>query len=116
MTPREADHPSQYVSDILNLNRRLNTVIRGDDFEAITRVLIQGHEQYFDLVFRRLSLDFRPQETPVVLWLLDIIQARLAALERLQHENSLNSGVDAAVRNPEIPAHGHRVRASRCTG
>ena len=79
------DNPTQYVTDILNLNRRLQCVDTGDDVQRITSTLIRGNEQYFELVFRRLSLDFRPKDTPVVLWMLDVIQARLAALERLQH-------------------------------
>ena len=74
----EPDHPKQYVTDILNLNTCLDAMAAGHDSQRITSALNQGKDQYLELVFRRLSLDFRPQDTPVVLWMLDVIQARLS--------------------------------------
>ena len=92
------DHPNQdnsnrYMTDIVNLSVSLDTVITRDDSERITQALIQGKERYFDLVFRHLSVDFRPRDAAVVLWMLDIIQARLATLARLQYEKSPTAGV-----------------------
>ena len=52
----------------LNLSRRLDSAGTGDDFQRITSTLVRGSEQYFELVFRGLSLDLRPKDTPIVLW------------------------------------------------
>jgi hypothetical protein len=84
MTRPEPDDANKYVADILKLNVRLNSVTSKDDMEKITIALNRGNEQYFGLVFRRLSLGFHPKDTAIVLWLLDLIQARLAHLEKLQ--------------------------------
>ncbi|HLJ77335.1 MAG TPA: hypothetical protein VKT75_07975 [Acidobacteriaceae bacterium] len=80
------DDTNQYVTDVLNLNASLEAVATGDDLHRITGALIQGKEQYFDLVFRRLSLDFRPKDDAILLWMMDIAQARLASLERLRYQ------------------------------
>ncbi|HKO17508.1 MAG TPA: hypothetical protein VJU82_01340 [Acidobacteriaceae bacterium] len=116
MTHPEPYDPNQYVTDILDLHMRLDDVAVGDDSQRITSALIQGKEQYFDLVFRRLFLDFRPKDTAVVLWMLDIIQARLAALERLHRQKSVTSGVDTSARKSRLPVHGPASRRTRCTG
>lgn len=86
-------HPKQqdsirYVTDIVNLSVTLDEVISRDTSQPITRALSRGKEGYFDLVYRRLSVDFRVGEAPIVLWMLDL-QAQLGALARLQHETSL---------------------------
>lgn len=74
--------------------------------------MVRGNEQYFELVFGRLSLDFRPKDSPVVLWVLDVVQARLAALERLQHQKAPNNRVHAAEMNADMP--GRCARSSTC--
>ena len=87
-------HPKQqdsirYVTDIVNLSVTLDEVITRESSQPITRALSKGKEGYFELVYRRLSVDFRVGEAPIVLWMLDLIQAQLGALARLQHETSL---------------------------
>lgn len=86
MTGRKPDDTNQYATDVLNLNAYLEAVATGDDLQRITRALIQGKERYFDLVFRRLSLDFCPMDDAILLWMMDLAQARLAYLERLRHQ------------------------------
>ena len=108
------DDANKYVIDILNLNRRLAAATRHDNLQRITSALTQGQDLYFDLVFRRLFLDFRPKHTAVVLWLLDLIQARLADLERLKDQKSLN-GVDAATKNHRNPTRRHEAQRVRRT-
>ncbi|HKO17417.1 MAG TPA: hypothetical protein VJU82_00870 [Acidobacteriaceae bacterium] len=108
MARREPDDPIQYATDTLNLTMLLYAVNPQDRCETITRTLLQSEEQYLNLVFRRLGLDFRPKDTAIVLWMmLDIIQARLATLERLQRYKTPQSGVDTTVR---------RARHSRAPG
>ena len=104
MTSSEPDDTIRYVTDTLDLNMSLDAVNIGDNSERNARALIQGNERYFDLVFRRLFLEFQPKHTAIVLWMLDIIQARLSALERLRDQNLLNSGVQAAKRKPRHTA------------
>lgn len=83
------DDSSRYLKDIVNISLALDEVIRRNDARRLQRALSRGKEDYFDLVFRRLSVDFVPRDTAVVLWLLDLIQAKLATLAQLQHERSL---------------------------
>ena len=109
MARREPNDPTQYLLEILNLTRRLDTVTARHSFERITSTLRRGRERYLDLVFRRLFLDFLPRDTAIVLWLLDVIQARLAALERLEQQNA---NVDAT-GGSRLPAHRGHVRRAR---
>lgn len=98
MTDPKWDDPRQYVADVLNLHASLDLVNTEDDLQGITRTLIQGKERYFELVFRRLSLEFGQKEAAVALWMLDVVQARLAFLDRLRHEKSLKTGAESRVR------------------
>ena len=98
MSDPKWDDPNRYVADVLNLNASLDLVSAENDLQTITRALIQGKERYFDLVFRRLSLDFDQKEAAVAMWMLDIIRARLASIERLRHQKSPRSGADTRVR------------------
>lgn len=111
MARREANDPTKYMVEILNLTRRLDAVTARHGFQRITSTLSRGRERYLDLVFRRLFLDFLPRDTAIVLWLLDVIQARLAALERLQ-QKSQNADVDAT-GGSRLPAHRDHVRRAR---
>lgn len=90
--PRQ-DDSHRYLTEVVKLNMSLDGVLRRRDPRRITRALITGKEQYFDLVFRRLRLDFRSADAAVVLWMLDLIHERLAALARLQYQKSLPPGV-----------------------
>lgn len=112
MTSPEPNDPSQYMIEVLNLTRRLDAVTARHGFQRITSTLSQGRERYLDLVFRRLFLDFLPRDTAIVLWLLDVIQVRLAALERLRQE-PLNDEVDVTAASRRIPAHREHVRRAR---
>lgn len=107
MARRGPDDPIQFATDTLNLAMLLYAVNPEDRCETITRTLLKSEEQYLDLVFRRLPLDFRPRDTAIILWMLDIIQARLATLERLQHYTTPKSSVDTTLR---------RARHSRAPG
>ncbi|HEV2273046.1 MAG TPA: hypothetical protein VGR96_02705 [Acidobacteriaceae bacterium] len=98
MSDPKWDDPNRYVADVLNLHASLDLISAENDLQTITRALIQGKERYFDLVFRRLSLDFDQKEAAVAMWMLDIIQARLASIERLRHQKSPRSGADTRVR------------------
>ena len=98
MTHPKWDDPSRYVADVLNLHASLDVVTSEDDLQRITRALIQGKERYFDLVFRRLSLDFGQKEAAIALWMLDIVQARLAFLDRLRRQKSPNTEANSRVR------------------
>lgn len=111
MTSPEPNDPSQYMIEVLNLTRRLDAVTARHGFQRITSTLTQGRERYLDLVFRRLFLDFLPKDTAIVLWLLDVIQVRLAALERLRQKSLNAEGVTAV--NHRIPAHRDHVRRAR---
>lgn len=98
MSDPKWDDPNEYVADVLNLHGSLDLVTAEHDLQTITRALIQGRERYFDLVFRRLSLNFDQKEAAVVMWMLDMVQARLASIERLRHQKSPRSGADTRVR------------------
>jgi len=91
---------NRYLTDIVNLSVTLDEAISRDDSERAGQALSKGKERYFDLAYRRLSVDFRVGDGPIVLWLLDLIQAELATLARLQHERSL----PPLVRNGAQPA------------
>jgi hypothetical protein len=86
------DDSNRYLTDIVNLSASLDEVIARGDQGRLLRALSQGKERYFDLVFRRLSLEFRPGDAAIVLWMLDFIQIRLADLARLQLERSVPAG------------------------
>lgn len=93
MADPNQNNSDRYITDIVNLCVSLDRVITRDDSERITQELIAGKEEYFDLVLRRMLLDFRPNEAAVVLWMLDIVQLQLATMARLQYGNSPSAGV-----------------------
>ena len=97
MAKRKIDDQIQYVRDTLDLIMSLYAVNPDDPSETIKRTLLQGKDEYFDLVFRRLAVDFYPKDVAIVLWMLDIIQARLASLERKRHQKTPKPKVDTAV-------------------
>lgn len=103
--PRQSDS-IRYLTDIVNLSVALDEAITREKSQPIPRALSRGKDDYFDLVFRRLSVDFRVGEAPIVLWMLDLIQAQLAALARLQHETPL----------PPVVPDGARLGASVLDG
>lgn len=80
------DDSRRYLTDMVNLTMMLNAVILRNDVERITPSLNKGKEQYFDLIHRRLSINFSPEDAAVAFWMLDILQDQLATLARLQHE------------------------------
>lgn len=80
---------SRYLTDIVNLSVALDEAITRHDAERISRALRDGKERYFGLVYRRLSVEFSAADAAVVFWLLDVIQAELATLARLQHDKPL---------------------------
>ena len=97
MAKRKIDDQIQYMRDALDLIMSLYAVNPDDPSETIKRTLLQGKDEYFDLVFRRLAVDFYPKDVATVLWMLDIIQARLASLERKRHQKTPEPKVDTAV-------------------
>ncbi|HKR28815.1 MAG TPA: hypothetical protein VJS11_15225 [Acidobacteriaceae bacterium] len=89
MAQRQQDDLSRYVTDIVNLSVALDEATTLANSQPIARTLRKAKEDYFELVYRRVLLDFSVGDAPAVLWMLDLIQAQLAALARLQHETSL---------------------------
>lgn len=88
MAQRQQEDSSRYATDIVNLSVALDEAITLENSQPIARALSTAKEDYFELVYRRLSVDLRVREGEIVLWMLDLIQAQLAALARLQHERS----------------------------
>lgn len=93
MADPNQDNSNRYMTDIVNLCVSLDMFITRNDSERITRELIEGKEEYFDLVFRRLLVDFPPNHAAVALWMLDIVQVQLATMARLQYGNAQSAGV-----------------------
>ncbi|HEV2277486.1 MAG TPA: hypothetical protein VGS02_04900 [Acidobacteriaceae bacterium] len=88
MSDSKRDDPNQYAADVLNLHASLDVLTAEDDAQSTTRALIEARQRYFELVFRRLSLDFDQKQAAVALWMLDVVQARLTSLERLRGQKS----------------------------
>ena len=88
MSDPKRDDPNQYVADVLNLHASLDVLTAENDVQSMTRTLTEARERYFDLVFRRLFLDFDQKQGAIALWMLDLVQARLTFLERLRSQNS----------------------------
>lgn len=91
------DGPDRFLADAVDLGASLDATAAQEDATSMTRVLSAGRQQYFSLSVRRLTLDFTPGESAIALWMMDIIQARLTALDRLLQQAVLPS---AGTRRP----------------
>lgn len=112
MSDPKRDDPNQYVADVLNLHASLDVLNAEDDVQRMTRALNQARQRYFDLVFRRLSLDFDQKQAAIALWMLDLVQARLAFLERQRRQKSPRSAGTRMRKSPHT-GFGHDVSSSR---
>lgn len=112
MSDPKRDDPTQYVADVLNLHASLDVLTAEDDVQSTTRTLTEARERYFDLIFRRLFLDFDQKQGAIALWMLDLVQARLTFLERLGGQKSPRHA-GTRVRKSPHNGYGHDLLSSR---
>ena len=112
MSDPKRDDPNQYVADVLDLHASLDVLTAEDDVQSTTRTLIQARQRYFDLVFRRLSLDFDQKQAAIALWMLDLVQARLTFLERLRGQKSPRPAGTRVRKSPHT-GYGRKSSSSR---